>query len=251
MPNDYFFLDNDNFMLSNTGQPWKGKGDGIFRTALFAMCHKDYKLLYECRRLLFIRRRWPKRLDSPDGIEHRNPWIMTRDPYVTFYAACKEMNRHEFIKCVKPPWYIWRPAFNLWRRYLITGNPKHKRQYERAVRWSKPFEKNKPMFAIFNAALMAWVAGSEYAIRVERERCPEWNLAVRQLTKHPDRIKDAKAIGEWKPRKGFWWQIDPRTTHGKHIFDNPEFLPEDQSYYLDRDTLDYFVARNYEKSWNQ
>jgi len=258
MANNHFYLENDNFMLESTGYNGDGKGDGIFRTSLAAMCLNSYKLLYECRRLLFIRRRWPKRLDSPDGIEHRNPWLMTRDPYVTFYAACMEMNRHEWIKCIKPPWYIWRPTFAAWRCYLQTGKTRHKKAYEFWATVTAFFEADsKPMFAVFLTALMAWTADSPKVMKLAAKKTPEWdgkndwNLCVRQLVKHPDRLKDMDAIEAFQPRTGFMWQSDPRRTHDRNMLDNPKFLPPGQSFYMDRDVLDYFVRRNYEKAMAQ
>jgi hypothetical protein len=236
---EYYFKDND-FMLTETGEPWKGKGRGIFRTALVAMFTRSMPMLAECKRLLLLRRRWPRRLDSTNGIEHRNPWQMTTDLYVAFYSACIEMEREHWIKEVKPPLYLIRPRFMSWRRFLITGKKKHKHRFEFWVWVTNPFQGGKSMEQIFNDSLMAWTANSYFAMKLERPRVPEWNLCVRQLVKHPDRIKDLPAIESFIPARGFIWAMES----DDHRRTDPDFLPLFETYYLDWDALTYFRERN-------
>ncbi len=236
---EYYFRDGD-FILVNTGEPWKEKGQGIFNTSLFAMFTRNEAMLAECKRLLLIRRRWPRRMDYTNGIEHRNPWVMTHDLYIAFYTACIEMEREAWIKQVKPPLYLWRPKFMAWRRFLITGHKLYKRRFEFWVWITNALNKAKAPDRLFNDALMAWTINSSCAMRMERHHVPEWNLCVRQLVKHPGRINDIDAIEAFAPSRGFVWAMpthDPRRA-------NPEMLPLFEQYYLDLDSLTYFNERN-------
>jgi len=235
------------------GTTWDGKpakGDLIFETCQHAMFHRDYAMLNACKLLLIKRRRWPKRMDEPDGIEHRNPRGMTRDPYYMFWVACVEMDRVEWIAEVKPPWYIWRPNFWAFRRFLINPTKRNRRRWERAEWLSDIFSPMVPMFAIYLGAWAAWIAYSEKVMARIRPKVPTWNLAIRQLVLDPDRVNDEQAIADFLPRTGFIWQMEPRRPDDLHYIDNPKFLPLDQEYYLDWDALTYIHERNQERGNN-
>jgi len=241
------------------GTCWRGniaKGDGVFNTVQFAMFTRDYALLAEGKRLLIRRRRWPVSLDEPNGVEHRNPKGVTRDPYVMFYCACVEMDRVEWIKEVKPPVFtpdgiIWRPNFVAFRRYLIDPTPRRKKHWERMERLSGFFSPGVPMFAIYLSCWKAWVGKSKPNQRRLRKLVPEWNLACRQLILHPDRGNDIAAIQSFAPRSGFLWQADPRREHDNKQHTNPQFLPLDESYYLDWDSLTYVFEQNNKRGLNR
>jgi len=237
-PTTYYYRDG-NLIQGTTWDGKPAKGDIAFRTSLFAMFRNDIALLMGAKWLLNSRRRWPVRMDEPDGNEHRNPNRMTQDPYITFYSACMELGHRHWIKEVKPPGYLCKPVFRSWRRYLITGKPKHLARYEFWVLASSLFEKNKPMFAIWNSGLMAWIAKSEKAMAIIRPKVEPENLCLRQLVKHPDRYQDIHATKDFVPYENFLWQL---STTRKEWKLKP--LPMDQEYYLDWDSLLYFWARN-------
>lgn len=248
---DHYIRDGDTIR----GTTWDGsrtRGDLVFETVQFAMFTRDIKLLTECKRLLMIPRRWPERMDTPDG-SGRNPKSITRDPYWMFWAACVEMDKREWIAHVKPPVFtpegiLWRPDFAAFRRFLLNPTKRNKRWYERMDWLSWAFSPGIPMFAIYLNAWAAWIADSERCMARIRPSVPEWNLCIRQLVLHPDRHLDEQAIKDFRPRKGFIWQKDPRREHDAEIINNPQFLPLDQEYYLDLDSLTYVYERNKEKS---
>ena len=158
---------------------------------------------------------------------------MTRDPYWTFWSAAYIMNNPHYIEATKPPWYIWRPHFIAWRRYLITKKKKYKRRYEFWHGISNFFSfGKKPAFAIFLNCLAAWIIDSKKVQRRMFKHVPEWNLCCRQLILHPDWLKDEDKINAYLPREGFLWQSE--------VYKDDRLLPLDQEYYLDKETL-WFV----------
>ena len=80
-----------------------------------------YSALLECADLLFYGKRWPDRLNPPTvpGKEpYRSQFSITRDPFIALYACAIHLNRKQFIQ-VKPPWWLYSPEFNSWRRALL------------------------------------------------------------------------------------------------------------------------------------
>lgn len=55
----------------------------------------------------------------------------TRDGFVYFFAACAEHNLTQFIEAVTVPLHLYRRKLWVLRKYLIHGNPKHLKIYER------------------------------------------------------------------------------------------------------------------------
>ncbi|HDY67501.1 hypothetical protein LCGC14_1578650 [marine sediment metagenome] len=238
----YYFKHITGFILSNTGQPWKGKGDLLFRTAWFALFRKDYRMLNRCYHLIQEGRRWPKSLDDPRGrkYEHRNPFRLTRDIYIALDCAAYQMGISYYISKAKPPWYIYRPAFNTWRKYLITGEQKDKERYERWAAISLWFTPNMPAYAIFNNCWMAWVAKSEKVQRTLSKHVPDWNLCQRQLINHPMKNHDELEISAFEPGEGMIWQWDDK----RYWSEKRKLLPRDEEYYLDRESLKYVHEEN-------
>jgi hypothetical protein len=236
-----YYFNQDGFILSNTGDPWRGKGDLAFRSAHYAMVKKDYLMLERLADLLMKpARRWPTTMDHRDGpkYEHRKAEgfrSMTRDPYIIFYAACVEMDRKQFIEVVKPPWYIFSPSFNLWRRYLITGRRGYFKAYEWTARVGLALNPNLPMFAVYLACIKAWIAQSDKVQERLRKFVPENNLACYQLTQHPLAHHHEMRIRSYIGRKGFVWQGDPWRT---------DWLPGGEFWYMDKEVLMYFYNRN-------
>ena len=217
-----------------------GKGDCIFRTAHFAMIKNDYRFLTKCWELCYNRRRWPEDLDDPRGRKYdrrkkKGFRSMTRDPYIMFFCACKEMDRIQLIESVTVPWYTNRPSLKWWRRYLITGKEKHLKRYE----WWDSLELaffRLPSFALYLNCWMAYVAKSKKMMERYQSLCPSWNYMLYQLTLHPLRYLHHGFVEAFKAGDGFVWQADH--------YHKRELLPEDAEYKLDQGILMYIYNVN-------
>ena len=120
----------------------EGIGDCMNRSGEWAAKKKCYKTLYTVTRWLKERKRWPDcfnndrmaksriqrewskwmyKLNIRENVLYRSQSYMTRDSYIPYYYACLVLGHHWKIAEVKPPLYLYRPTFNIWRRYLITG----------------------------------------------------------------------------------------------------------------------------------
>ena len=227
-------------LIYTTGGRNKGIGDLLFRSALFALARRDYRLLFSCYKLTKQRKRWPDGLGFPTAEEHRNQNRMTRDPYWVFWAACFLMNKPHYIEATKPPWSIWRPHFTAYRKFCITRDEKYKRRYEFWQGVSNFLSFNKePAFSVFLDCLAAWAIDStKVQVRVMKN-VPEWNLCCRQLIIHPDWLKDREKVEAYLPREGFLWQSE--------TFKDDRRLPLDQEYYLDKDLLDFVFNTNLDR----
>ena len=233
---DYFYK-YLGLIFSNTGKHTKGKRDVLFRSSLFAMARRDYRLLFNCYTLIKQRRRWPKIMDSLASERTISPFRMTRDPYWAFWAASYLMNKPHYIEATKPPSYTRTPSFMAWRRYLITREEKYKRRYEFWSRVSNFLSFGKePAFSVFLDCLAAWVVDSYKLQGKLHKRIPEWNLCCRQLTLHPDWEKDGPKIEAYRPQEGFLWQSE--------VYYDNRLLPEDQEYYMDKELLDFVWDTN-------
>ena len=135
-------------------------GDLIFNTMDKDIRDKNisqeaHDRLEACSLLLKDRERWPKRLDVyntsrtwirykwskllKNGKFSRPRHIMTRDPYIAFYANCIRLGRRDLIAEIKIPWYCYKPSTFVWRKYLITRDSKYLRRY----RFWQRFSSNK------------------------------------------------------------------------------------------------------------
>jgi hypothetical protein len=239
MCNSHYYFEEAGVILSNTGEPWRGKGDCLFRTAQFAMFEFDFRMLERCGDLLLWRRRWPEDLDHPDGLkaEHRKPYgfrSMTWDPYLMFYCASIVLEREQFLYSINPPWYVWRPTRAAWLKYVRSGKRFWKRLWEiteTIAQWH-----NTPAYTWYLTAWMAYMADSSKIKKILGKKVPHWNYCIRQLIHHPLRDLDYRFITTYKPAKGFQWQ--------KEKWSDRELLPEDQERYLDLDSLVYVQTRN-------
>ena len=149
---DYFWVD--------PSQPWDvvwygmvtdNKFDLIFNTCDKIYRDKDksewaYKALEECAALLSYEVRWPYFMNHDKDPKTRIGWRlrrlahwlylvgpvhvyghskrMSRDPYTAFYTLCEFLDRTHHIKNIKPPRYLYRPGFWIWRSRLIKDNRK-------------------------------------------------------------------------------------------------------------------------------
>jgi hypothetical protein len=236
-----------------------GIGDTIFRTLHFAISEGKYSLFMNGAELLTQRKRWSDELGIGNEKKFAKNWLqwrwskwlhkhgerqhrlyrsqkgMTRDPYIMFYCAAYILNRTQFISAIKPPWYIWRPGFNNWRRYLITGNRFWKWWYETTEMIGMLF--NPPMYALYLSAWKAYVADSSKVKRMISRRTPTWNYAIRQLIHHPLRHHDTPFIERYQPRFGFIWQDNEW---------NKNFIkdPSSEARHMDKDILLFLHSRN-------
>lgn len=249
----YFFQDEKSgLILANTGQPWKGKGDALKRTAEFALVRADPKALVAVRDLLHQRRRWPEHLDDPRGprYEHRKAegfLSMTRDPYIMYYVAEYFVGNPRNIGPLNMPVYCKRPHVEAWQEYLYAGSSLSKRWYERfqllslhlAHEW--PFQDDNwirplPQFAVYLDAWMAWTAQSERIQRALLPYVPHWNYLVKQLINHPLKHLDEAFIKIYAPRKGYQWQEERSLNTG--------LLPAGQFFYHDLEMLIWVYQAN-------
>ena len=242
-------------------QDHKGKGDCIFRTAMYAMIKQDENTLYTLTGLLHCGRRWPRGLDHPGdhkhmiiswltGPVHHNKtlkkWIphpryrssnsMTRDPYIMVYCAAYMMNRPELVDCLKVPWYLRRPDLMAWVKYLRTGKHKHKRRYERwsmATLWMAPVF-GLPGYTLHLMAWMAWVAKSQKIQQELKIFTPHWNYLVKQLIHHPLAYLDEIMMNGYLSREGYLWKESEHITGLSY----PP-LTAGEICYLDRDIMNY------------
>jgi len=227
-------------VLDRASQTENGKGDCLWRTALWAMIKGDYRLLAKVWDLLYERRRWPRELDNPSGIEHRKVTgfgSMTRDPYIMFYCAATMMDRTQFISVIKPPWYIYSPTFNTWRTYLMDPTRRKRNRWELTEEISLMFTKDPKGYALHLTAWMAWVTKDQHIMELLRPFIPHWNLLLRQLTLHPLRHLDEQFVQEYLPREGFIWPEDKWDRDRNYLMGSDPIQ-------LDREALLYVYNKN-------
>lgn len=119
-------------------------GDLIFNTCDKILRDGDksewaHSALMACFELLKARLRWPDRLDKEHTADTWIQWkwykwgfgkkvysrpqhVMTRDPYIAFYAVCVFLGRRDLISQVNVPINCFSPGFYIYRKYLITHN---------------------------------------------------------------------------------------------------------------------------------
>jgi len=240
---DYYFIE-DGLLLSGYGEH-AGKGDVLFRSAMYAIVRGDYQMLLTISDLLLERRRWPRSMDDERGpaFEHRPRYDITRDPFIMFYCACMVMGRKQFIKCIKPPLKIRRPHLTSWRRYLITQDPKYLRRYERWASWGIRLNPRVKGFVYHLNCWMAWTAKSEKMQSFLQDRIPDWNLLQRELVLHPLRHLHQDAIHSYLPMEWYRWTWN--NEDGSPYY-SKKILPAGQDFYLDREILVWVYNRNIE-----
>ena len=133
-------------------------GDLIFNTMDKVIRDNDKSdwaidALFACADLLISGLRWPDRLSRDDTAPTWIQWklykwglgktvysrpqqVMTKDPYIAFYAACIHLGFSDVIQDVAMPWNTYSPSTNVWRKYLITHNAKYLKRYRFRQRFS-------------------------------------------------------------------------------------------------------------------
>lgn len=249
----------------------RGKGDLIFRTALFAIAKEDLTLLDTCINLLNKRKRWPDELCHKNDaanlfVEYLDRWItkynrwasrtekrpiipwrkryrsqggMTRDPFIMAITAWYLLDGEG--KCpIKIPWYIQRPDLYYWKKWIDKGKVKHKKAYERWVQRALVGVGEIPMFVLHLHCWKAWTIESTTIMRHLRDYVPSWNYACRLLIRHPLNYLMRDFHLTYRARSGYQW------TEEKWILppDNSFIYLDPEDYLkLDKDIVDYLLPK--------
>jgi len=132
---DCMLARSDEWEVDLYGIDMKGRGDLIWRTALYAVILQDWELLLTCFELLREYKRWPdwlepgrkerRRLKKLGYKGFRSQRSMTRDPYIMTLCAImlmediNEDQRRSWINQVKIPFWINRPYLRRFKRVLL------------------------------------------------------------------------------------------------------------------------------------
>ena len=207
-----------------------GEWDCIFRSALGAMVYDDFELMRKCKQLLEDRERWPKEISKPSKRMTRDPYIMT----ICAYTQILDTYMPRYVSETKIPWYLYRPHVWAWRKYLITGDPKWKRRYERRAILGLKISRNR-MYSLHFEAWMAYVAKVNDVMFVIEHKYspPEWNLLLWMLIggSYPERLVDRAEVEAYKPKDRNQWTEETWRETG--YYDGP--------YQLDKDILTYIL----------
>ena len=232
-----------------------GIGDCVSRTAKEALIIGDPDTIDLLVKLLNERKRWPDAFNNSriaksmivfqvgrllynlkltKRRKYRLQRSVTRDPF-TMVACVVYWYQYEKIQNLKVPFWILRPNFYYWKKYLETHSLKHKRKYEK---WAKRSIDISVAFGFHGYAmsLNAWrafIAQSEEVQKHLLPYVPHWNLQNRLLC--GDNIsKDT--IDSYIPHKGYLW-------NSTEFIPGLEVLGNDEPVYLDKDIL-YFIYDN-------
>lgn len=229
-----------------------GRGDLIWRMAIYALITGDADVIKACIKLLNERKRWPDglkedsdsknyfdyywhkllhKLGFTDSHKYRHQKSITRDPYIMLTCAIF-WYQYEMIRDLKIPFWINRPGLYFWKKYLETSNPMHKRMYE----FFNMLYFKKPAFVKSLLAWEAFIARSDKVkSRLIRE-IPCWNLLNRLLCGDIIPQEDVK---RYISTTGWLWNAETPP-------DNPTELKEGEPIFLDKRILE-FVYEN--KDW--
>lgn len=267
---DYFYEDgiwtrktSPQWEIDMYGFPPNVIGDLLFENAHWAFINQNLQLFTEINLHLEEGKRWPDFMMEGDENKYSKNRIqcwwsrvmvrngyretqlfrwqkgMTRDPFNMHYCAALLLELPDYIRLAKPPWYIWRPTFNWWRRYLITGNKFWLKAWEIAELIS--VTKKTPVFSNYLTAWQAYMVDSTEVKRLIGKHTDTWNYCIRQLIHHPLRYLDEPFIMAYKPRYNFEWQKDMvREPYPNKLIPDPN--PDVQ--YLDLEILMFVHTRN-------
>jgi len=255
------------WLISVLGWDPFGKGDIIFRTAMYAIITGDKELLKFCVQLLKEGKRWPNSMnqdcDSPNiFIEYldkviskfnmrasRTKWVpiipwriryrcqnrMTRDPIIMVLIAWELLDGEG--ECpIKVPWYLQRPDMYHWGRWIKTGRSKHKRRYE----WWATLGsgKNMPMYALHLECWRAWKIDSDKVKKYLQPLIPDWNHACRLLIDHPLNHLSYGFMKNYKARSLYQWTWPVYITPPA---DSTFYLDEEDELKWDKDVLNFLL----------
>ena len=224
---------------------WKegdGRNDSIVRSAYAAMAYRNLGLLQGCKMLCVTRKRWPDELGKPSK-------RMTRDPYIMTICAIALLTGQVTAKLVDEtiiPFFsggrmLYRPHLWAWRKYLITGEEKWKRRYERRAILGLKLSKNR-MFSLCLEAWMAYAADSDKVKRAVLNRSPFWNYLITILTAHDRSYGFTKGAilsfmgieaSLYKPKERNQWTEETWRDTGYY----------DGEFQIDKDILTYLLER--------
>jgi len=232
-------------------QDYKGKGDTLFATFIYAMAKYKPANFLAAHKLLKEGNRWPDSLNHPTDCqgplaeklrkiiykENRyryQKWI-TRDPII-MHDACAVMIGYEaYIPKIKIPWYTWRPNIFFWRKYIMTHNPIYKTLYE----WTTVIPRK--MYAKHLCGWQAYIADSEKIKKKLRRTIPSWNLLLLYLTDHP--LRSDREADNYRSKKRYQWCWSEWIDYERES----DYL-DGQSIQLDKDILNYVKSREWHKT---
>ena len=236
----------------------QGRGDLVWRMAIYALITGDVDVIKACIKLLNGRKRWPDLLnmdnDSRNMIEY---WLykvihklglradkkakpqnrMSRDPFIMLTCAIY-WHQYEMIRDLKIPWRINNPSLWFWKKYLETNDKLFKLKYES---WTKFSINISSIFGFkgYVKSLLAWRAFIARSYEVKGhliDYIPYWNYANRLLCGD---IIDEQDVKSYASSDGWIWNADTPK-------DNPQWLGEGEPIYLDKEYLN-FVYEN--RNW--
>lgn len=277
----YLYFEYGDVILHPT-QPWQhalfgeqwAKGDTIFLTAIIALVKGDKKLLNKCIELLNQRRRWGESLDD---IQHDAPslfieyvdtfltrynrWASRKDwrpiiPWRKRYRCVKGMTRDPFVmtyiawfvlygegECpLNHPFWINRPDFYYFAKWIKTGKSKYKKRYEWWMTFSLRHKKKLPGYVLHLHLWKAAIIESDKIKELLRSFVPHWHLLGYILSDHPLLYLYTDAINNYISRTDYHWDRDKYCAIGK---DGVEELSEDSLYRPDREILDWAMIKFY------
>jgi len=246
-----------------------GKGDCLFLTFIVAIITGDRDLLRNGIYLLNERKRWPdglsRNVDAPnlfieyvDKILTRyNRWASRKDwrpiiPWRKRYRCQRGMTRDPFVmgliawlildgkgKCpIKVPWYIMRPDFYLFVRWVQTRRGKYKRRYERYMTWYLPMKKKIPVYVLHLHCWKAFIMDSKLTKELLHTFVPGWNLLCYLLTDHPMTCHLEDFIDNYISRTTYHWDRDRFMAIGENEI---ESLSDEAEYHPDSDILKWVM----------
>jgi len=230
-----------------------GRGDLVWRMAIYALITGDVDVIKACIKLLNERKRWPDKLNLPgDSKNMIDYWFhkifskekkrrpqnrMSRDPYKMLICAIY-WHQYEMLRDLKIPWRINKPSLWHWKKYLETHDKLFKLKYES---WAKFSISVNSIFGFkgYVKSLSAWCAFIAQSDEVKShliDHIPCWNYVNRLLCGD---IVDEQDVKSYISCAGWVWNADA-------LPDDPRELGEGEPIYLDKEYLNFvFENRNF------
>ena len=258
----YWYCDEMGKWLRHVSYSWhyriygfrpNGKGDILYHMGLYALITGDVDVIKACINLVNERKRWPDSMNSPfdskSRLVHRweriKSWLnkklrpnhlayikyrpqcsMTRDP-ITMLLCAVYWWQYEMIRDIKIPWYLYRPSFNNWVKYLKTHEYKYKKRYEF---WQLLEIRTKVTYPAYVKTLngfRAWMVDSDSVKAEILKHVEPWNLLHGLLC--GDFVSESD-IELYQSTEGFLWNSDELPV-------NPTVLTEHEPFKLDEEIL--------------
>lgn len=217
----------------------QGLGDSLIHSAYVYLYKRDLDLLRNIIVCLKLGKRWNNQSNPPDYARgYRSQYSMTRDVYIVCYSVLHLTGTWIPTPRERIPWYLWRPDFYFWMKFITTKDKKYIPRYEWwAVLNIRLFGRFLPVFAKLLAGWMSYTTQSEKVKNELKKRIPEWHLLLRCLVGDEPELKE---IREYLSRQGFTW-----TSETGNKDRTP--LPLDEDYYVDKDLLIWIYQDAFEK----